>query len=235
MKKSAEKKKSNNLFADFFVSFRRVYLQTFFFYFLFLFVVAIYNKILSFFTYLAVSGMSYEGAIFDFTAQNFNSYLVLVQIPVVYLFFVFVAYVLFEMLNKKFRVSELFLVGLRQFVLFLFFFFVAYLGLIFYAVSESVFSIILFVILLILAAYFIFVMFPITIKNSLSVSFVRTLKQILNKKAGVNFLLSILFSVIVLTISSLFIAFEILPETLLYFVGPILLIFILYFSINAQN
>ncbi len=232
MKKSAEKKKLNNLFADFLNSFKKVYLQTFFFYFLFLFVVAIYNKIISFFTYLAVSGMSYDGLMFDFAAQNFDSYLVLAQLPVLYLFFIFVAYILFEMLDNNYKIKDLFLVGLRQFVLFILFFFVGYLGFIFYAAVDSVFTIILLAVLLLLMGLFIFSMLKLTIKNNLAVSLVESVKQILNGNTWGFYLQALVFSFIVLLVSSLLVAYGILPETLFYFAIPIVLIFVLQCSVK---
>lgn len=231
LKKSAEKN-LNKLFADFFVYFKKVYLKTFFFYFLFLFVVAVYNKLISFFTYLAVSGMSYDGLMFDFTAQNFDSYLVLAQLPVVYLFFVFVAYVLFEMLYNKYKIKDLFLVGLRQFVLFILFFFIAYLGYIFYVATGSIFAIILLIVLLFLMGLFIFSMLKLTVKNNLAVSLVESIKQIINGKTWVSYLQVLVFSFVILLISSLLVIYKILPETVLYFILPIVLIFVLQCAIK---
>ncbi len=235
MKKSAEKTKPNNFFTDFFQSFKKVYLKTFFFYFLFLFVVAIYNNIISFFTYLAVSSMSYDGLFFDFAAQNFDSYLVLAQLPALYLFFVFVTYVLLEMLEKKYKVGELFLISLRQFVLFILFFFIAYLGYIFYVATDSLSAILFLLIILFFMGLFIFSMLKIAVKNNLAVSLVETLKQITNKTVWISYIYILIFSFIAILISSLLVAYNILPSTLFYFIMPIVLIFILHSSIKTKD
>lgn len=224
----------STLFNDFFVSLKTTYILAFFLYFLFLFIVIIYTKLISQIAYLFAPLFSF----FDFSmgviGGGFDAFLILIQLPMLYLFFVLLVCISKIMFAKKFKTKNLFLIGFKQFILFLLFLLIPVFIVSIFGYTETTIITIL-AVLFLLAGFFIFIMLRLTLENNLFDSFILSLKQIVSQKAGPIFIVVAAISFVVLGIASLLIYYSILPDLLNYFVMPCVLIFILTGADKSVN